>query len=378
MDKFIVKNGRKLKYGYTTGSCAAAAARAAVRMLFSGEPARTVTIDTPMGWELKLDVHEIIIEENFARCCIIKDAGDDPDATDGMKIFAEARRSEEDSVTVTGGPGVGKVTRKGLPAPVGGPAINPVPMKMIISETEKEKPAGHGVTVEISAPEGIEIAKKTFNPRLGIEGGISILGTTGIVEPMSNDAVMESLALEISMLKETGMDSAVFVPGKYGRDFISEEFKIEDGVIITMSNYIGYMLEQAVFYGMKKILLSGTIGKLIKVAGGIFDTHSRVTDARVEILAAHYAYLGGSTENVKKIMNSLTTEEALDYIEIKELYPRLAKLISERCMTKVHGEIQIEVMLFSQEKGLLARTEGAGDLALEIKKNSLTRKSKGD
>jgi len=361
-DRFVIKNGKRLRYGYTTGSCAAAASKAAVTMLCTGRAVDEISILTPKGWDLDLSLHDIELNENQASCAIVKDAGDDPDVTDGIKVYAKASFNENGTNSVKGGTGVGRVTRKGLPPEIGGPAINPGPMKMIMTEIENANNSGKGVTVEISVPAGVEIAKKTFNPRLGIEGGISILGTTGIVEPMSNSAMKESLALELSMFREKGYDRVILVPGNYGRDNIHADYRTAHELMITTSNFIGYMLDQAVYYGFKKIVLAGSIGKLIKVAAGIFDTHSRVSDARVEIMAANYALLGGSNGNVKKIMDSLTTEEALDFIDVPGFYELIADKIKKRSEIYLKGGAEVETMLYSTEKGLLAKTDKAEDI----------------
>lgn len=359
MERFTVKNGRRLRLGYTTGSCAAAAAKCAALMLSTGEVPRTVTLKTPAGIELELSPSDCVMGDRFAECAIVKDAGDDPDVTDGIKIYARVEFAETGEKEVRGGTGVGIVTRKGLSVSPGNPAINPGPMKMIIDEVEGVIPRGRGLVITISAPGGEEIAARTFNPKLGIEGGISILGTTGIVEPLSNDAARESLSLEISILRENGIERTVFVPGRYGKDFAVKNCGIDENRIISIGNYAGYMLEQAEYYGMKEILLVGHTGKIIKLAGGNFDMHSRVSDSRFEIIAVNYMLLGGSRGNAAKIMNCTTTEEALEYVDNDSFYPHICSRIKERCMEYVHHSINIEVVLFSMEKGLLAMSAGA-------------------
>lgn len=364
MEKFTVKNGRKLRYGFTTGSCAAAAAKCAALMLFSGEKPGSVAINTPTGITLELQPSETAFCGNYTRCSIVKDAGDDPDITHGITITATAEYRSDGTVEVCGGTGIGIVTKKGLPVPPGMAAINPEPMKMIKGEVENIRPDGKGVKITISAPEGVELARRTFNPRLGIQGGISILGTTGIVEPMSNDAVKESLSLELSMLKANGQQHTVFVPGRYGRDFAMKYCGISESRIISIGNYAGYMLDQAKYYGMKDILLIGHTGKLIKLAGGNFDMHSRVSDAKFEIIAANYILLGGKPETAVRIMNCTTTEEALEYIDIDGFYSHICARIRERCMEYIHNDLNIETVIFSMDKGFLAATSGA-DLLIE-------------
>lgn len=214
-------NGKAYRCGYTTGSCAAAACKAAVAMLLTMQKIDEIQLLTPAGIELTLTLHDVTLDENMASCSVIKDSGDDPDVTNGIKVFARAARNNENQLIIKAGKGIGRVTKKGLQVPVGEPAINPAPMKMIISEVSALLKPGEGVTVEISIPEGEEIARKTFNERLGIVGGISVLGTSGIVVPMSDEAFKESLALELSVIKEKGWREIVLTPGNYGETFIS-------------------------------------------------------------------------------------------------------------------------------------------------------------
>ena len=359
LEEYVIKNGKKLRCGYTTGSCAAAAAGAAARMLLGGERLERITIDTPRGWKLDLPVGDAVIAAGYAGCSITKDAGDDPDATNGIKIYARARKTGAPGIRVTGGTGVGVVTRKGLPVDVGKPAINPVPLKMIENEIRKIDPDA-GIEVEISAPDGVHIAKKTFNPRLGIEGGISILGTTGIVDPMSRDAVRDSIALEISMARAAGLDTIVLCPGNYGRDFAAGTLGIDKKKIVIVGNFVGDMLEAAVFHKMRHVLLVGHIGKMIKIAGGIFNTHSRYADARLEIMAAHYVRLTGDGEAARRIMESNTTDDALDHIRHDLFFRHIADAVCRRCAEFVHGALAVDCVIFSQRKGLLAMSGSAG------------------
>lgn len=367
MERYTFKNGKKLRMGYTTGACAAGAAKCAAIMLISGDIPEFVTIDTPAGISLELKISDSVLTKNYAECSIIKDAGDDPDITDGIKIFARVEFIDEDIVEITGGAGIGVVTKKGLLVQPDCYAINPGPMNMIRSEVENVRIMGKGLRITVSAPEGVLLAEKTFNPKLGIRDGISILGTTGIVEPLSSDAVRESLALELSMMKESGIDSVVFVPGRYGKDFAMSSCRIPEEMIISIGNHAGYMLEQGEFYGMKNILLIGHTGKLVKLAGGNFDMHSRVSDSRFEIIAANYILLGGTPETAVKIMNCVTTEEALEYIDIENFYNHICGKIRDRCLSYLRGRINIEVITFSMERGLLASTPGADELMKSIR-----------
>jgi len=362
LNKHIIKDGKKLRYGYTTGSCAAAASKAAVIMLTCKKEIKNVTIDTPKGWILDLDINDIDIGSDYAVCSIIKDAGDDPDITDGIKIFAKAVFIDKNDIIIQAGKGIGIVTKNGLFTEKGKPAINPVPMKMIIDEVKSVKPENKGVKIEIFVPEGEETAKKTFNPKLGIKGGISILGTTGIVEPKSCDSQKETIRLEISVFKESGYDIIFFVPGNYGEKFLLDYINNNIENIVHIGNFIGDSLESVINLGIKNILLVGHIAKLIKIAGGIFNTHSRTADARKEILASNYAYYYNDIDITKKIMDANTIEEAVTFIKEKDFFKYIAEKIKIKCDEYTKGDINIEVMIFSINEGFLAKTDGFDEL----------------
>lgn len=356
--RLVYKNGKQLRTGYTTGSCAAAAAKGACAMLFSRKPLEQVEIDTPKGWPLTLTLYKISFDEDRVSCCIVKDAGDDPDVTDKIEVFAQARKIPGKEIVITAGEGVGRVTKPGLQVPVGMPAINPVPRSMILQEVGKVIPPDTGVEVEISIPKGREIAKKTFNPRLGIEGGISVLGTTGIVEPMSEEALKDTIALELSCRKAAGHDKILLVPGSYGERFCEQHLGIPKEKAVKISNYLGFALEKCDEYGFKKIILAGHLAKLVKPAGGIFYTHSRISDTRMEILTANLAVMGMPVETLKEIMNCITTEEAfpiIDRLGYGEVYHVIAEKCAQRCEGYVYGNVEVGVVLFSM-KNLLAKS----------------------
>lgn len=351
-------NGKTYRCGYTTGSCAAAASKAAVTMLLTGQVIEQVQLITPAGLELTILLHDIVIGDGFVSCAVVKDSGDDPDVTNAIKLFAKAMLNQQGQVIVTAGQGIGTVTKKGLQVAVGQPAINPGPMRMIVSEVTALLQPNQGITIELSVPEGEAIARKTFNERLGIVGGISILGTSGIVVPMSDDAFKESLALELSILKEKGCRNILLTPGNYGNAFITAHIPAARACTVTTSNFIGYMLHEAVRFDMEKVLLVGHIGKLIKVAGGIFHTHSSVADARNEIMAAHYMQFCGDVDGFTQIMQSNTTEEAIGFVTHDGFFNYLCHVIQQRCHAHIHHQTAIEVIIFSQEKGLLGKTSG--------------------
>ncbi|MEW9122161.1 MAG: cobalt-precorrin-5B (C(1))-methyltransferase CbiD [Thermotaleaceae bacterium] len=372
LDRYIVKNGKKMRYGYTTGSTAAAAAKAAAIMALKGEPLDSIEIDTPKGWSLKLEVKDYEINDGMATCWITKDGGDDPDNTHGILIGASVEIKNGADIVLKGGKGVGTVTKPGLQVPPGEPAINPVPQKMIRKEVSDVLPNGKGATVTIFVPEGEEIAKKTFNPRLGIVNGISILGTSGIVEPMSEEAFKDSLALELKVAVQGGLDKIILVPGNHGRDIALEQYGFKKDQIFKTSNFIGFMLEKCIEYKIKKVLMIGHIGKFVKLAGGIFHTHSKVADARVEILSSNLALLGAPQALIQSIFDCVTTEAALTLIEeagYQEVYDKISEKAEEKSKEYIYHQMDIGVVLFSLDKRILS-IGPKGKMMLEDFKNA--------
>ena len=359
-----------LRLGWTTGSCAAAAAKAAAQMLFSGEEICQVRLMTPKGIELDLDVENAMRTPDYAECAVRKYSGDDPDVTDGLLIYAKVEKQEEASsglrVILDGGVGVGRVTKPGLEQKIGQAAINKVPRKMITEEVERIcRACGYGkeVRVTISIPEGEETAKKTFNPRLGIMGGLSVLGTSGIVEPMSEKALTDTIYLEMKMLRESGYSFCYAVPGNYGMDFLTGELGIDPDLAVKCSNYVGDTIDDAKLLGMKGLLLIGHAGKFIKLAAGIMNTHSRTADCRMEVFASHAAMAGADAAAVKEIMACLNTAEAVKILKGKGLLPDVMKTVMERIAfylrQRAGGELETGAVVFSGEEGILGRTENA-------------------
>ncbi len=370
MDEYVTISGKRFKKGYTTGTCAAAASKAAVSMIVSGRVIDRVRIDTPAGKTLVLPICGAVMKAGIAQCAVIKDGGDDPDVTTGLKVFARAELTNDGNIAVKAGEGIGTVTLPGLKVPVGSPAINPVPMKMITKAVSSVLPNGKGAVITLWVPGGEEVAKKTFNPKLGIVGGISIIGTKGIVEPMSEDAWKESLALELSILVNKGMQSCVFVFGNYGQDFSESTLGIPKKRIIKISNFLGFMLEKATEYGIENILLAGHLGKLVKVAAGIFHTHSRVADARMETLAAYAGLEGATTAVIRKIFSCKTTGEVVSVLDaegLEKVYHRIAKRASNKCMEYTDGKIQVGTVLFYDNNRLLYRNKAAEKMMGELK-----------
>ena len=362
MDEYLYFRGKKLRYGYTTGSSATAATKAALMYLLddSKHDIPEVTIKLPSGNSLTISVNSLEKKENSILASVIKDGGDDPDVTHGLEIYSKVSLRNDSKINIFGGIGVGKVTKKGLPIAPGNSAINPVPLKMIRETVEEMLPEGLGADVEIFVPKGEETAKKTLNAKLGIIGGISILGTTGIVKPMSEESWKASLAIELKMaLENAGNGEAIFLFGNRGKQYLSDNFEDNTSQAIVISNFVGYMFDRACEFEAKKIYFIGELGKFVKVAGGIFHTHSRVSDAKMEILTANALLVGESTENMKKIMASNTTEEATKYIEKTEVYNLLAEKAKQKCeeYCRRNGwELEVETLIISAEKEVLGNS----------------------
>jgi cobalamin biosynthesis protein CbiD len=369
MDQYVVKDGKKLRMGYTTGSCAAAAAKAAAWMLLTGKPLETIRLLTPKGIPLELEVLERDISPDMARCAIRKDSGDDPDVTDKTLIFAEVRRTVEPGVLIDGGPGVGRVTKRGLDQPVGNAAINSVPRQMIrenLEEVIRLTDWTGGLSVIISAPDGERLAKKTFNPRLGIVGGISILGTTGIVEPMSETALVETIHVELRQRRETGADYVLITPGNYGSDFIKGSLGLRDGKETQVSNFIGDGIDLCRELGFRGFVLVGHIGKLVKIAGNMLNTHSKYGDCRMDIMAACGGACGLRAPRIKEMLDCAACDDALRILQEEGIYEETLKLLTERIAGNLRHrageELESGVLVFSNVYGILGETENARDL----------------
>ena len=368
MTEFIIQNGKKLRLGYTTGSCAAAAAKAAAYMLLSGRRKERITLETPKGITLKLDVLDIQMGENAVSCAVKKDAGDDPDVTDGALVYSTVALSNVPSVHIDGGEGVGRVTKPGLDQPVGNAAINSVPRSMIkenVEEVMRLFDCREGLSVVISIPAGEELARKTFNPRLGIVCGISVLGTTGLVEPMSEKALVETIRTELNQRRALGAENVLLTPGNYGAEFIKKDLGIDSEKAVQTSNFIGDSLDICRELGFKRILLIGHIGKLVKLAGNMMNTHSKYGDCRMEILASHAAAEGADGVLVKKMLACVACDEAVRLM--READAELEKRTLNSVTRKAHENLKhragdgmtVEMIMFSKEYGILGETENA-------------------
>ena len=372
---------KELRKGFTTGSCGAAAAKAALYMLLTGSVKDEIEIITPGGAVFRTEVKDIFREGNRVRCAVVKDGGDDPDVTTGLHVTAEVRAEERGDgaleIQIEGGPGVGRVTLPGLDQPVGKAAINRVPRQMIekeLSEVAELLDFRGRIRVILSVPGGEAAAERTFNPRLGIEGGISILGTTGIVEPMSTRAILDTIRVELNQRKTLGDRIAAVSPGNYGLNFMKETYGYDLNRSVKCSNYVGDTVDMVREMDFRGMLLTGHIGKLIKVSGGIMNTHSKEGDARMELLAAGVIRAGGSTDTLRGILNCRVTEEALGIIQTES--PALLRKSMESVMDRIlyylrkraGEELPVECILYSNEFGLLAASPGAMDMLEELRK----------
>lgn len=375
MEEFIEKDGKKLRFGYTTGSCAAAAAKAAAWMLLTRQRKETISLITPKGVALILPVLDIAMEENRVSCAIRKDSGDDPDVTNGTLIYAEVTRREASGIAVDGGFGVGRVTKKGLDQSVGSAAINSVPRQMIRENLEEIlalTDQNCGLNVVISVPEGERLAKQTFNPRLGIVGGISILGTTGIVEPMSEKALVDTIRVELNQRKVGGDEYVLLTPGNYGCDFIRAGLELNPEQAVQSSNFIGQTLDICRELGFRGALLVGHIGKLVKLGGGMMNTHSKYGDCRMEILAAHAGIAGLAPAQIGEILQCVACDDALRIIMDAGCFEKTMTGLTERILFHLRhraGEdMEVGTILFSKEYGLLAQSDNAMELIEKITK----------
>ncbi len=423
MEEYKQVGKEKLRMGYTTGSCAAAASKAAAQMLFLGAPIERVCLMTPKGIELDLKVEEISFDGNTSvSCAIRKDSGDDPDVTNGVLVYAEVgfpdvdkddgsplseRASGDESgdierIFIDGGIGIGRVTKKGLEQPVGAAAINRVPRQMIreaVAEICEEQEYDGCLDVIISIPAGVELAKKTFNPNLGIEGGISVLGTSGIVEPMSEAALKESIRVELKMLAENFGKNLIFSPGNYGTHYVRDRWPaFAEGEIplLKFSNYVGETLQFALETEMESILFVAHIGKFVKVAAGIMNTHSKEADARVEIMASAALRAGASAEAALRILDCTTTDAAIEVLLAEDgcgttseapqteadsllagsdtLTGKTMQILLEKVLyhlnRKLGDDVEVGVVLFSNAYGTLAESENVEALLEKIKSHT--------
>ena len=423
MEEYVIKNQKKLRLGITTGTCSAAAAQAAAMQLLLGVESHAVTLRTPKGMTVSVPVYLLESDSKKASYKVVKDSGDDPDVTNGTDVcmtveYAQQSTREKSNrsagtsgdkkpngsveiggnagsdgiveasiqsskngsqdrsraftsesfpyLTLDGGIGIGRVTKEGLEQAVGQAAINRVPRQMIfdaVADVCEKANVCEPLHITVWMPEGETLAKRTFNPKLGIEGGLSVLGTSGILEPMSEQAIVATIETEIRQLHAVGEEKILVTPGNYGQAYASEYLGLDLAKSVKSSNYIGDTIDLAISYGMKDFLLVGNIGKLVKLAAGIFNTHSKVADGRGEIFAVHAAMAGAGADVVQEIYNCINTDRMLDVVEREGLREAVMQSILAAIEKHVDGRIgdtmRFGVIVFSEKYGYLGQTSDA-------------------
>lgn len=371
LEEFRYQQNKKLRCGITSGSCAAAAAKAAAHMLFTKERLKTVQLLTPKGILLDIPIVVCDREDDRILCAVQKDSGDDADVTDGIYVYAAVSCVERQAIRVRidGGEGVGRVTKRGLDQPVGAAAINSVPRRMIEEAVEEEmENAGYmgNIQVIISIPGGSEIARKTFNPRLGIEGGLSILGTSGIVEPMSEQAFIDTIHVQMRMQAAEGKKHYLVTPGNYGMDFIKEQMGFDTADVIKCSNFIGETIDMAYEFQADSMLFVGHIGKMVKLACGVMNTHSRYADARLEAIVSAGIRADVKLSVLKKVLACVTTDEALGILKQEQVLEPVMSAVMEsmdkHIRHRAYDGLEIGVIMFSNFYGILGETKGVKEI----------------
>lgn len=324
---------KNLRYGYTTGACAAAAARGAAMALSRQSTVREVHITLPNGEEVKFPLSYCDFDASKATCCVIKDAGDDPDITDKAEICATVRWKKDPGLVIEGGFGVGRVTKPGLDIPVGMAAINKVPREMIAQSVEEVVGEGRGIEVIISVPKGEELARRTLNPRLGIKGGISIIGTSGIVVPYSKEAYTASISLALDMALANGCREVVLTTGRRSEKFAQRGFPLPEESFVQMGDFVGFALDECGKRDLDRVTVWGMIGKISKLAQGIVDVN--VKDSRVDIdfLSRTAAACGVPESTVNTLKEAVTAHHFLGMLPESSVGKVCSRLCFLACRT---------------------------------------------
>lgn len=358
-------NTQDMKGGYTTGSCATAGMKASLLALLEGEVVNQVQVLNPRGEMITVPIKDVVvISPTEARATVVKDGGDDPDITHGHDVVTTVCLGGDVGLRFHAGIGVGTVTKPGLSIPVGEPAINKGPRTMM-GYVYDDLASGKGVDVTVSVPDGEMLAKKTLNPTLGVVGGISIIGTTGIVKPMSEEGFKNSLVPQLEVMHANGVKTAILVPGRIGQELSEKLFGVTPDKMAETSNFIGFMLEQAVRIGFKRILIIGHIGKVIKLASGSFHTHNRMSDGRMETIVAFAALEGASQAVCEELYACQTTEAVMPILEREGLtgvYQRVVDRASLRCERYIGGEARVGIIITTLSGEILAVDKTAQEI----------------
>ncbi len=365
MEKKEKKDKSQMRHGYTTGACSTAVAKAALIALITGVVQKSVSIHLPVGRDAVFSIERCVISEKSGYAETIKDGGDDPDATHQALITAEVFWTDLPGISLDGGIGVGRVTKPGLPVPVGEAAINPVPRQMILStigQVLEEFEIHRGVKVVISVPKGEEIAKQTLNGRLGIIGGISILGTRGIVVPFSSSAYMASIAEAISVAKACGSEHVVLTTGgrseKYAMNLLAN---LPEEAFIEMGDFIGFSIKQCKKQGIKKVSLVGMMGKFSKFAQGVMMVHSRGSSVSFEFLANIARDAGANEKLVGEVLQANTASQVGELMleaGLEQFFQKLCETCCYTALKHINGGIEFETAIYSLKGQLLGRAVG--------------------
>jgi cobalt-precorrin-5B (C1)-methyltransferase len=360
------QSNRPLRSGYTTGACAAAAARAAIIALLKQEVVKQVRVDLPDNKRASFKVSRCVFDRSQASCSVIKDAGDDPDVTHGAEIRATVSWKDKPGITITGGEGVGVITKPGLELPVGMSAINPVPRQMIersVREAIRNKLNGKGVQVIISIPAGEKLARRTLNPRLGIVGGISILGTTGVVIPYSVSAYMACISQALDVAVACGCDRVVLTTGRRSEKFAQSELKLSGECFVQAGDFIGYSLEECAKRNLFKVFIWSMTGKISKLAAG--HLYTNVSDSKVDIgfLAEVAAGCGVSDEILNDLKVAVTANHFRKILPpeyTRKFCDKLCQLAAGRCRAKTGEKLEVECIMTSYDGTILGRADARG------------------
>jgi cobalt-precorrin-5B (C1)-methyltransferase len=356
-----VRRGKGLREGYSTGSCAAAAAKAAALLLLTGTRPEAVTVNLPIGRRATFRVQQCHLGADRASASIIKDAGDDPDCTHGAEIVAEVSLRPASGIEIEGGTGVGRITKPGLGIAVHQASITRVPRRMItesVSEALALGGHGGGARVLITVPRGEELAKRTMHARLGIIGGISILGTSGIVKPYSTAAYKVSIVQAIDVATAIGLDEVVLTTGGRSEEYAMHYFSLREEAFVQMGDWVGFTLTYLAKKGVSKVNIAGMIGKLSKVVNGDFHTHASRSGVDLNGLAALAAFCGADTETVAAVRRSNTAREAQEIVlanGVTGFFDKVAERAAAQCRAYAEGAFTVQCVLTDSDGAVLGR-----------------------
>ncbi|MGM0901752.1 MAG: cobalt-precorrin-5B (C(1))-methyltransferase [Bacillota bacterium] len=362
------KDPSQMRHGYTTGSCATAMTKAALQALIVGKVPDEVTIYLPVVSQYAtFKVSAFEVSDEWVMCETIKDAGDDPDATHQARIRSTVRYSKENGIHLDGGVGVGRVTKAGLPVPVGEAAINPVPRKMIYGVVQEALEKFHldcGIEVVISVPEGEEIAKKTLNGRLGIIGGISILGTRGTVIPFSSSAYMASIAQAINVAKEAGCEHLVITTGGRSEKYAMRQYPhLPEEAFIEMGDFVGFTLKNLARKKIPRVSLVGMMGKFSKVAQGVMMVHSKSAPVSFEFLAGIANKVGVDEETQREILQANTASQVAEFLQGNEaFFTALCKNCCYYALNHLNTDMKVSTTLYTLNGDFLGKAENIDKL----------------